>query len=547
MLDTLEVIELIKSGVSQRISDARDYSDILNMHITGKDVKKYTEELNNHENAKQKKLREKLLKSNRSLFSFLTRPLDKIFTAKGGSVTYNLSESQIEILKDVVSSVSDNMSIKTFLKKKVKIKYLIDPNGFVMVDVDEDGGLTTNIYNSHDVLWYDNKGNEVQAIIFNPYMNEEDEDDKKKYYRVIDEKTDSIYIEDGGNIYLDEESILDNFFGYVPAYILGDESDPNSELFLSLVHSIIEDANEYLRDTSVNTVHKLTQGYAKYWQYPEACNTCGGSGVIKTKVEDTIEEVVCYSCEGSKVKSHKDASDLMLIDIPQEGEQKITPDVGGYINPSIEVADMYDKCIKDNRMYMFQALWGTVFTTQGENETATSHLLNAQPETERVYGISETFSRLHKFILDCYGQAILSRKDYHSDVAYGTRYLMESPDALLERFTISKKESLPTLLQQDLLDKYYQTEYANNNSEYIKTKKLLQVDPFPSMSAQEVKDLGVIGEDLECKIYYPQWVNQLLEAKKVLMTVDQLKEDLKTFTKTKANGKVQQANAASED
>lgn len=530
MLDPLEVVELIKAGVQPRLLDARAYSDILNMHVTGKDVKKYTEELNNHENAKQKKLREKLLKSNKSLFSFLTRPLDKVFTAKGGNISYNVSESKVETLKDITEDVADGLDIKTFLKKQAKVKYIIDPNGFVMIDVDDEGGLDTKIYTSHDVIWYKNRGNKVQAIIFNPYENEDDENDNKKYYRVIDELTDSIYVQDGDNVYLDEDSVLDNFFGFVPARILGDEFDPNSDLFVSLVHEIVDDANEYQRDTSVNTVHKLTQGYAKYWQYPEACNTCGGSGKVNTKdSEGDIIEDICPSCNGSKVKSHKDASDLMLIDIPQDGEQKITPDVGGYINPSIEVWKMYDETIKEQRMYMFQSLWGTVFSTQGENETATSHLLNVQPEAERVSGISKTFAKLHQFILDCYGKAILQNKEYESNVSYGTRYLMESADAILVSIQDAKDKGLPIVLQQDLIDKYYQTEYSNNTQEYIKTKKIIQVDPFPSMSAKEVSDLGITGKDLLIKIYYPQWASQLNEAKKTLMSLDELKADLKTY------------------
>lgn len=537
MLQPEEVIELIKAGVSERISDAREYSNVINMHVTGKDITEYTEELNNHENLKQKALREKLLKSNRSLFSFLIRPLDKIFTAKGGSVNYNLPESQVDTLKDGVSDVFNGLSIKEYLKKTVKKMYVIDPNGFLMVDVDVEGGLTTKVYTTHDVIWYDNRGNNINAIIFNPYENEENEDDHKKYYRVIDDKTDAIYIQDNDNVYLDEDSILDNFFGYVPAFILGDECDANANLYTSLVHDIIDDANEYLRDTSVNTVHKLTQGYAKYWQIPEACNTCGGSGTVKSKVNDEIVEDVCHSCEGSKVKSHKDASDLMLVPIPEEGDANIFPHFGGYINPSIEVWQQYDKVIKENRIYMFQSLWGSVFSTQGENETATSHLLNVQPEAERVSAISQTFSQLHKFILDTYGKAILFKQDYESNVSYGTRYLMESPDALLDRFKESKKENLPIILQQDLLDKYYQTEYANNNPEYLKTKKIIDADPFPSMSALDVSTLGITGIDLSKKIYYPQWVAQLSDAKKTLMTVDELKADLLGYV-TKLNVKL---------
>lgn len=538
ILEENEVIELIKAGTPESILEARIYSDLLNMHVTGKDIKKYTEQFNNHESAAQKTLREKLIKSNKSLFSFILRPLDKIFTAKGGAINYNLPENKVEILRDAVSDVTDGLDIKTYLKKIVKSNYIIDPNGFIMVDLDNEGALTTKMYPTKDIFHYYNRGNEVQSIIFNPYESGTKED-KKLYYRVLDDTTDRIFIQDGDVVYLDEESILDNYFGYVPARILGDIVCPNTGRFLSLIDDVIEDANEHLRDVSVNIVHKLSHGYAKYWQYPESCTTCGGDGIVLREVDNVITEVVCHTCLGNKTKDHKDASDLMILDIPREGEHILAPNVAGYINPSMEVWKQYKEDIADLKTDMFQSIWGTTYTTEGKNETATGRMLNVQPEAERVTWISKTFSSIHNFVLDCYGKVILSNKNYQSNVSYGTRYLMESPDEILNTLRDAKKDGLPTLIQKNLTYKYYQTEYQNNNEEYQKISKVLSVDPFPSMSAQEVKDLGITGDELLKKIYYPQWVNQLEEAKQLLMTPEQLKEDLNDYV-LKLNVKLKQ-------
>ena len=171
MLETQEVISLIKVGVSNNVRLARERAARVNMHITGANVSEFLETLENYENTTQKKLRDKLLKSNKSLFSFLLRPLDKVFTAKGGSIAYNLQERQIDSLKELISDVSDGLNIKDFLKKKAKARYLIDPNGFVMVDVDNESRLATNLYSSNDVIWYDKRGNKVNGIIFNPFKS----------------------------------------------------------------------------------------------------------------------------------------------------------------------------------------------------------------------------------------------------------------------------------------------------------------------------------------------------------------------------------------
>jgi hypothetical protein len=528
MLESEEVIKIIKDGVSARINLARDYSTRLNMHVTGLKAKEHAEIFNFHESKEQRKIREKLLKSNKRLFSFLLRPLDKVFTAKGGNISYNLTDAKLEELKNYTSEVSDGLKIKEYLKKKVKLSYIIDPNGFIMVDIDQEGQVSTKIFNTNELHYYTNKGNKITSVIFNPYTLEEDE---KQYYRVIDDLSDSIYVRDGDVIYQDEDSIKENFLQYVPAYILGDIYDYNTELFLSLIDDVLEDADEVLRDVSVKTVHKLSQGFAKYWQYYEDCNTCAGTGEVN-KTDDLGDKTshVCHTCKGTGVKNKKDASDVMMLPIPDKADDvKIAPEVAGYINPSIEIWEQYKKDIKDITIDMFQSLWGTTFSVDTKNETATGRLLNVQPQAERVTGISKTFSNIHEFLLSSIGAIALQNKDYKADVSYGTRYLMESPDEVLKRYQESKEKGLPAILQNDLLDKFYQTEYSNNNTEYLKTKKILSIDPFPSMTAKEVKELGVNDDDLKLKIYYPQWVSQLTEAKKSLMTKEELLAELTKY------------------
>ena len=279
----------------------------------------------------------------------------------------------------------------------------------------------------------------------------------------------------------------------------------------------------------------MSQGFAKYWQYYEDCNTCAGTGeVIKTDDLNNKTSHVCHTCKGTGVKNKKDASDVMMLPIPDKADDvKIAPEVAGYINPSIEIWEQYKKDIKDITIDMFQSLWGTTFSVDTKNETATGRLLNVQPQAERVTGISKTFSNIHEFLLSSIGAIALQNKDYKADVSYGTRYLMESPDEVLKRYQESKEKGLPAILQNDLLDKFYQTEYSNNNTEYLKTKKILSIDPFPSMTAKEVKELGVNDDDLKLKIYYPQWVSQLTEAKKSLMTKEELLAELTKYVTNK--------------
>lgn len=533
VLDETQVAEIILKDVDPLISEARKRAERINMHITGKNTKEYLEKLDNYENDAQRQLKEKLLKSNRSLFSFLLRPADQVFSANGGSIQYNLSERSLETLKEAVSDVNEGLSVKEFLRKKVFKNYVIDPNGLLMCDIDEYGSLSVNFYGTKEIYWYKRNGNRVEALIFNPYKNPNDENDDREYFRVIDDISDNIYIKDGDTVTLSEQDTLPNYFGFVPANVVGDIFDVNEPLFLSFIDDVLDDAQERLRDINTAVVHKLAHGYAKYWQYPESCTTCGGDGEIKYEENEVVKSRVCYTCNGSGVKSRKDASDMMLIDIPQDGEQKLTPDVGGYINPSIEIWQQYDKDIKETGDYMYECLWGSYFSRDPEAEkTATESFINSQIKNARRNDLSRNFERLHKFILDCYGK-ILFGINYEASVSYGTKYNDESSDVILETIFKASDKNVSSSIIGDLQIKYYQSEYANDQMELAKKIKLYKVDPFPDLTVMDVKDLGVDPLDYKCKVYYPQWSMTLDDAKIILSSVDELKADLINYVETK--------------
>lgn len=534
MLDFSQVVTIIKAGPSKDIIEARKYSDKVNMHITGRKASEFLETLENYENVKQKELRDKLLTSNKGLFTFLLRPIDNVFTAKGGRINYNLTDEKKARLVNLISNVNDKLDLKTYLRKKILSKYIIDPNGFILLDLDAEGQISTEVHTTHDILHYDKKGNSIEGIIFEANGSyKTDEKDNKKYYRVLDKDQDNIYIQDGESVTLSETRSFPNFWGYVPAMILGDEYDPNSNMFVSFIDGVLEEAQNRFRDLSIATVHKLSHGYPKYWQYPEACTKCAGIGEVSGYLDGSLTKVVCSSCEGGGVKQRKDPSDVMIIDLPKDGEHNITPHVAGVVSPDGVTMKIYRDELKELKEEMFNSLWGSPFESNMRIETATATILGRQAEENRLGRVSTTFARLHKFMLDAFGQFVFLSSEYESSVSYGRRYLLETANEILDTFETASKNGLPEILQKDLIEKYYESEFSENDLEYVKRKKLLAVDPFPFQSASAVKDLGVSEEDLKLKIYYPQWTNQVEEAKIVFMSIDQLKAELANYIRTK--------------
>lgn len=569
-----KVIKLIERGVSDQIALARKKARHRNMHVTGKGLVDYLEVLDTYETEAQRTLKKKLAKSNRANFSFILRPTDKIFTAKGGAINYNLPQEKVNFFKENISEIADGLDIKKYLKKKVKKEYIVDPNGVIFVDIDEDGRVETYVIPTSEILWYSAKGNTVNAIIFEFYDKDREENDrlkfiekcnsegigrngelpngvyqKRKYFRVIDDKTDRIFvIEDkkmpgtaqSKNISLDPNSTISNYFGFVPALILGDVKDNNTGLFESIIEDLLDDADIMLRRMSVMTIHELSHLYPRYWAYAQACTQCNGEGTIdyvSKKATETTEAVIesktCPSCGGDGAKKRTNPSDETVVPLPM-GDDPVIQKLMGFESPDLETARFYEGVVKSHREEMFRAMWGTTYEVGGKRETATGRFLDAQPVNDRLGDMSDTFSKIHKFLLDCYGVVILRNPKYESSVTYGRRYVFEGPDDILTKYVEVSRENVSDMTKLDLQIRYIESEYQDDPIERKKRLKLLRIEPFPALSCEKVVAIqGLPEKEVVRKLYFAEWVNTLSDSELIFDTDEKLKSKLNTYINNK--------------
>jgi len=569
ILENDKIVELIKSGPSDKMMLARKKAAHRNMHITGKGMVEYLERLDSYETLAQKNLREKLAKSNRSNFSFILRPTDKIFTAKGGAINYNLPQQQISRIKENINDVADGLDIKKYLKKKVRKEFIVDPNGILFVDIDKEGQLETHVIPTNEILWYELKGNRVDAIIFEFYEKEDDilkflnqtnnvKFDsygntfpngyhlEKKYYRVIDSESDRIFVKEkrkeGGkllfdDIYEDESASISNYFGFVPALVLGDEKDNNTGLFESIIEDLLDDADTLLRRTSVMTVHELAHLYPRYWSYAQECTRCKGEGEIHTLIPNSspeeYESKECSSCGGTGHKTRTNPSDETVVPMPQDGDP-ILNKIMGFESPDLETARFYESIIKSQREEMFRAMWGTTYEVGGKRETATGRFLDAQPVNDRLGDMSYTFAKMHKFLLDCYGIVLLRNPRYESSVSYGRRYVFEGPDDILQKYQEVSRDPVSEITKMDLQSRYIEAEYQDDPIELKKRKKLMKIEPFPTISCEKVFNMqGIPEKDKLKKLYFIEWSNSLLDEEIIFRTESELKELLINYITSK--------------
>lgn len=539
-----KILEIIEKGASPELIKARKRAKINRMHITGKGTSEFLEIIDSYENDAQLSLRKKLVKSNKSTFNYLTKPMDKVFTAKGGSINFNLSKGEYDTVMEKVSESSDNLNIKRYLKKNVKLPYLIDANAVLMCEVGENKVKPAIVY-SQDILWYSKSGNKVEAIIFEGYKKSEKPAvspktgdaitieglGRSKYYRVYDESEDALWEFDGGDIRKVEEETFPNEFGTVPAIILGDEADPNDDMFNSLIYPIAEDASQFLRRASTMNVHELAHLYSRYWSYAQACNRCEGEGVIADDSDpENVTYSTCNSCGGTGTKSRTNASDETVLPVPMDGDPVIAPNVAGYVSPDIDIAKFYNDLQEGNRKEMFQTLWGTTYETNKNRETATARYIDAQPVEDKLLDVSATFEFMHKFLLDFFVRYATGDRKYRSSVTYGNRYVLETADNLLTKYQKSSTMPISGVIISDLKNKYVEAEYQNDEIELAKMKKLMKIEPFPNMKISEVLSSSFINdEEKRKKLYFDEWSASLKGSQIVLWSIKRLSENLVTF------------------
>ena len=532
-LDSIKQI-ILKNPNAAIISEAVKRYKKQRVHVTGEGTDDYLELIDGHENEAQRNLRRKLVRSNKGLFSYILRAVDKIFTAKGGYTNYNLPEKQKESFLEVLDDLWRGLSVRDYLRTQIFSKYIIDENGILFIEVG-DNKIETTYKSILEIYDYKVLGDSIDYIIFNPIKDKDDS--STLYYRVVDDEFDRVVktkkTQNSLIISIVEEETFKNHFGYVPAIVIGDISDPIRDMRTSAISIIIEEADEFLRDNSIRIAHKLTHGFSKYWEYKQNCLTCKGSGYVEA-VDNTDLDAICPTCYGLGIKLKGNASDNILLDVPNDSDPHIiATNIAGYISPDIKIMELYNSDKEKLKAEMFEMMWGTTHTkSEDRNETATGRFLDEQPVNDKLGLFSKAFERLEKFIIDTYGVFYI-KEGYQSYVSYGGRYGIETADQMMEKMTKALTTNAPFVIKANLRNQYLESEFINNSFELNKIQKLSEIEPFPFMSIKEVKELGVSGEEVKSKIYYPEFITQLTDVDTVFKTKEQLQKELITFIKTK--------------
>ena len=509
---------------------AKDEAKKLKTHMFGdkNQTAEYLNKIERYETDRQFKARKDNCTPNKALIRELLRPVDKIFSAKGGSKTYNLNTGSDTIKGEfatVIGNITAGMSVSEWLRQVWKDKYFSDPNGLIFMEwksVNGENVIYPTFKEVGRIRNYARDGRQVLWVIFEPY---EDAVIKRKLCRVVDADFDMIW--DVTDTMPKPYTAAEPFvvpFDYCPAYVNSGIHSNSGDRMLSELDIVLDLADKYLRTTSVKNIHEFQHGTPIYWEYQSKCNVCGGTTVVNGKP--------CPACDGTGVNVKKDVADKKVILTPKEGETAITPHVAGFVEPSHETWNQLRTEQNETGKMIHNTFWGT-HREEAPNETATGKFINQQPLNDKLADISEVFEQTEKWIVDTTGVFLLNELYVDCTILYGRRFLIETASALWDDYQNARTAGAPDFVLDFKLQQYITSELRDDIVQQEAMMKLMHVEPFVHTQTLDVLDMPIDTTDKMCKVYFSDWSDSMTPDQIVATTEDVLKQSLKAFVQGK--------------
>lgn len=530
-----EILEILETPRNEYIKQFQKENKTMSIYVNGGDVAAELEKIRNYENDQQEQLRKDLAKSTKDKVSDLLKPINKVFNASGGSlVMEGLTNPQEKILEELVSELPEGMSVSDWMETYLVEAMVADPNGVVLVEtgIEENGteGKAYPTYKSiqsiHD---YQMTWDSFEYIVF-LYKKVEIDNIEKQIYRVFDEQKDALYyvdknaLKEYGNTedvdtYSEDHSVEHNL-GYIPAVVCGAIVDKNTQAKKSFLHKVDESLKEYLRATSVFLIYKFLHLFPRFWHYAMKCSTCNGTGQVKNTGSDVAEnpKKKCPTCNGKRLKTSTDVSDAISLPIPQDGQPVLGGNMAGFIDLPIVAWEQMKEDLRDQHKDMEYSIWGSYLTDRDSDKerTATESYINVQPINEMLCVISRWIESKESQVLTFMAQIISQNNKAKVKKFYGKRFVIETPDALWDKYLNAKEKKAPIITLDYHYDEYLMAQFQNDLPMYETRKKMFAIEPFAHYSIEEV----VTDEQKQKKLAFSQWITTDIQWEKPIDTLN---------------------------
>jgi len=526
----------------QPILSMREDAVRLRRNYYGEGLGEYLTKINQYENEAQFQLRKKFAETNRALMDDLLRPLDNLFSAKGGARVYKTADEKLTTqLIDNLTDVRDGEGIQSFMKFTYTEHLMTNPGGLIWMEKDqfnqEKARLT--IKGIGMIKNYEVSGIIPQFVVFEPH---EVTDKYQLLYVVDDVAYYLVRITKGKTTLTKEEkelgkredkaeevfnvatieSFTKHLLTRVPGVVISPITDSRKKTKISPIEKQMELFDLYSVDNSVKQIYQFLHGYPRYWEYLSECPTCKGTKLVDGEP--------CPDCKGTGRNTKKDVSDILYLKRPNKelGEDAPSPDVAGYVQPDLETWREMRVELEHKRNRIYYSLWGTLVERK-DNETATGRFIDTQPVHNKLSDLADTYETVEAKITYLLGKFYLPNSFQNCWVTYGRRFMIETPDQVWDKYLIAKEKKAPIHVLDLLLEQFYQSEYKGNPEELAYYLKLIRLEPFVHYTVEEVK-LFVDNKELrKQKYYFGEWIKTVTQPEVIIKNIEQLTTLFNTY------------------
>lgn len=537
-----EIADIIKHPHSKELIEYGVATYEKNMlHLRGLGMKSAIERIDHFENDDVHPIRQKYAISNVDLFNRLLQEEEQVFTTVGGQITIGAPVSKDEDIARYTVDLGNKMPLRKWMQRVGYDAYNADPMGLLFVEHDGQKPMVTYkcIKSIQD---YKNNGRHLEYVCFkidkHDYRSYNiggvmmDMQSTAQYFRFIDDVQDTVVKYDNGQAI--EVNTVPNVFGQVSGFIISDIVDfTNHNRFMSRLYPIIELADCFLKDRSVEQLQKNYHGFAKAVEPFLQCGTCRGEGVKGG--------LPCPDCStpgmdiGTGYKRKTKVSDVSRF--PLEMLKEINFDfhkIFGYVTPDIASMEYQNKALTALEAVMYRTHWGSNSPvnvdfngTQNIQETATKTLTDTQPKRSVLNSLADWCEHSESMLISFIVQFYKNQQPSSVSVSYNRDYVLNTPEELLDVVHLMKKNYDPPSTITALTIQYIKASYKNNpNKQVIETKKYLAY-PLPNDNVTSIESSEYVEDrdKVACR-YYSQWCTTVSESEWLTMEVSELREKL---------------------
>lgn len=510
------------SSIPTWVNQAREKTRILKALVNGTDYADVLiENIEKIESKDRQAARRKYSKDIRDMFNRVFKNRYNVFEAAGGSEFIKTdSEAYKSRIEEILSSFKGNKSLEKYLADYAFNLWDIEPNALFFVEYQTTPELKVypTFKSINDIQNYKSEGQKLEWVLFSPKKKIEN-NTLNVYWRYVDAECDITLLDKDNVLVVVEEKSFTHPFKQVPAVIISDNNLVGSEIRISPVEQISELAKDYARDKSILTIYKFLNGFPVHWRYVQQCRTCTGTG--KTG------QSKCSTCDGKGILGRSDVTDMVQITTPREGDPVLTPNIAGYVNPSLETWQQYNEDQKIKEELIFYTVWGTKEKQENNRETATGRYIDSQPISNELSKYSSNIEYIHNQLAKFVIRLITNSTDavlYHK--SYGKRFIIESPDTILVKYTEAKEKGDPSIILDRLLNEFIVSKYRSDQLMMSIQLKKSEIEPYIHWDLMTIKD-SFGSKEASKKIMFQEWWRIADHSKEINI----LKNEFKSYIK----------------